>query len=163
MIIHNIAPIYNSDSKILILGSFPSVKSREEAFFYAHKQNRFWKVLASVFDCDTPKSIEEKKALLINNHTALWDVVSSCEIQGSSDSSITNVEPNDISEILSKSNITCIFTNGKKADELYRKLLEEKTGVKSFCLPSTSPANAQWSLERLSDYWRDKISAALNN
>ena len=157
MIKHTIKPVYDSNSKILILGSFPSVKSRDEGFFYGHKSNRFWKVLAGIFNTEIPCTIEDKKELLLYNKIALWDVIAYCDIEGSSDSSIRNVVPNDISQILNESNIKVIITNGKKAYELYCKYLEEKTGIKAICLPSTSPANASWSIEALTKKWSETI------
>ena len=152
-VIHPIPPVYDKNSGVLILGSFPSVKSRECAFFYGHGQNRFWRVIAALYDEKPPESTDEKKTLLLRNGIALWDVIRSCEISGSADSSIKNVIPNDLSNIISESRIDRIFTNGKKADELYKKYLEKQTGIKSVCLPSTSPANAAWSLERLIEAW----------
>ena len=149
-----IPPIYDENSKILILGSFPSVKSRENQFFYHHPQNRFWKVMASIFNEDIPATIEDKKSLLIRNKVALWDVIKSCEIEGSSDSSIRNVVPNDINLILEKSNIQQIFCNGNKSYSLYKKYLEKDTGIKSISLPSTSPANARFNLDMLLHEWR---------
>ena len=151
---HEIPPIYDENSKILILGSFPSVKSRENQFFYHHPQNRFWKVMASIFNEDIPATIEDKKSLLIRNKVALWDVIKSCEIEGSSDSSIRNVVPNDINLILEKSNIQQIFSNGNKSYSLYKKYLEKDTGIKSISLPSTSPANARFNLDMLLHEWR---------
>lgn len=151
---HEIPPIYDENSKILILGSFPSVKSRENQFFYHHTQNRFWKVMASIFNEDIPTTIEDKKSLLIRNKVALWDVIKSCEIKGSSDSSIRNVVPNDINLILEKSNIQQIFCNGNKSYSLYKKYLEKDTGIKSISLPSTSPANARFNLDMLLHEWR---------
>lgn len=151
---HEIPPIYDENSKILILGSFPSVKSRENQFFYHHPQNRFWKVMASIFNEDIPATIEDKKSLLIRNKVALWDVIKSCEIEGSSDSSIRNVVPNDINLILEKSNIQQIFCNGNKSYSLYKKYLEKDTGIKSISLPSTSPANARFNLDMLVHEWR---------
>lgn len=148
---HEIPPIYDKNSKILILGSFPSVKSRESQFFYHHPQNRFWKVLAKTFNEDVPKSMEDKKAFLIRNNVAVWDVIASCEIEGSSDSSIKNVVPNDIDVILKKSDINQIFCNGGKAYDLYKKYLN-KLGD-ALKLPSTSPANARFGLDRLVDEW----------
>ena len=153
-IIHPIPPVYNEKSRVLILGSFPSVKSREFGFFYGHPQNRFWRVIAAVFDEKIPESIEEKKAILLRNGVAVWDVIHSCEISGSADSSIKNAIPNDINHIIKESRIERIFTNGKKSDELYRKYLEQQTGIKAICLPSTSPANAAWSLEKLTEEWK---------
>lgn len=157
MTIHPIQPLYSSDSEVLILGSFPSVKSREQGFFYGHPQNRFWKVIAGVCNSDVPQSIEEKKALIINHNLALWDVIHSCEIVGSADSTIKNVTPNDIKAILDNSKIARIFVNGKKAESLYKKYIEKEVGIKAVCLPSTSPANASWSLDRLTAYWKKQI------
>lgn len=154
MIQHPINPIYDENSGILILGSFPSVKSREEGFFYGHPQNRFWKVLATVFGESTPQTIEDKKAFLLRNHIAIWDVIHSCDIEGSSDSSIKNVVPNDLTEILASADIRQIFVNGKKAEQLYKKYIFPQIGREDICLPSTSPANATWSLERLVKEWK---------
>ncbi len=150
MEIHTIRPVYDKDSKILVLGSFPSVKSRETRFFYGHPQNRFWKVIAAVTGGEVPVSVEEKKALLLRNGIALWDVIASCDIAGSSDSSIRNVTPNDFTPILREAKIKQIFTNGSTAYKLFLKYNKDKTAIK---LPSTSPANAAASLERLIDEW----------
>ena len=157
MIIHPIQPVYDEDSEVLILGSFPSVKSREEGFFYGHPQNRFWKVTASVFDEEPPRTTEEKKDFLIRNHIALWDVIGSCDIEGSSDSSIRNVKVNDISMILTTADIKAIYLNGKKAYHLYQQYLEPVIQREGVCLPSTSPANAAWSLDRLIECWGMQI------
>lgn len=146
---HEFPPVWDVQSKVLILGSFPSVKSREEGFFYGHPRNRFWDVLAAVLSCRKPETINEKKEMLLENHIALWDVIESCEIKGSSDSSIRGVIPNDFTEILQKSQIKSIFTNGQTAGKLYHKYVEQKTGIPAVVLPSTSPANAAWQLERL--------------
>lgn len=154
MIHHPIAPIYDESSKILILGSFPSVKSREEAFFYGHPQNRFWRVLAAVFDDEIPMTIEEKRAFLLAHNIALWDVIASCDIIGSSDSSITNVQPNDIAELLAASSIERIFVNGKTALKYYNIYIKNAVSREAICLPSTSPANASWGLERLTEAWK---------
>lgn len=150
---HEIPPVYNENSKILILGSFPSVKSRENHFFYHHPQNRFWKVLAAVVGCDTPDSIEDKKKFLLDNNIAVWDVIASCEIEGSSDSSIKNVVVNDFDPIINNSNIKQIFCNGGKSYDLYRKYCEKTTSLKAIKLPSTSPANARFSLNKLTSEW----------
>lgn len=158
MTLHTISPVYDENSKVLILGSFPSVKSREKGFYYAHPQNRFWKVLSITFGGEVPQSIDEKKKLLLSNGIALWDVIHSCDIVGSSDSSIKNAKPNDISKILDSCNIRKIITNGKKADSLYRKYIEPKTHIQAICLPSTSPANAQYSLDRLADIWKNELT-----
>ena len=154
MLIHPIAPVYDSNSRILILGSFPSVRSREIGFFYGHPHNRFWRVLSLVFDEEIPKTIEEKKTFLKRNHVALWDVIGSCDIEGSSDASIRNVVPNDLNVILNNAQIRAVFCNGKTAFRLYQKHVEPITGRKAICLPSTSPANAAWSLERLLGEWK---------
>lgn len=153
MIIHPIPPLYDENSRILILGSFPSVRSREEGFFYGHPQNRFWKVTSAVYGEDTPNTVEEKKSFLLRNHIALWDVIGSCDIEGSSDSSIRNVRANDLSKILEYADIRSIYVNGQTAYKYYRKYSEKETGKAAICLPSTSPANAAWSLERLKNAW----------
>lgn len=150
---HTIDPIYDKNSVILILGSFPSVKSREGRFFYHHPQNRFWKVTAAVLEKSVPQTIEEKRSFLLENHIALWDVIKSCDIENSSDSSIKNVEVNDIGRILKSADIRAIFTNGGKSSSLYAKYCEKITGIKAYPLPSTSPANASWSAERLTEKW----------
>ena len=152
-VIHPFPALYDSDSKILILGSLPSVKSREQNFFYGHPQNRFWKMLAAVLGEKIPETIEEKKELLHRNHIALWDTIYSCDIIGSSDSSIKNVQPTDIGMILEKTNITRIYANGNKAGQLYKRYQFPVTGIEAMVLPSTSPANAAWSLERLCEVW----------
>ncbi len=158
MTYHNIPPVFDKNSKILILGSFPSVKSREVQFFYGHPQNRFWKVISSVFDCDCPQTVEQKKEFLLANNIALWDVIHSCDITGSSDSSVKNAVPNDLSQILKNSDVTRIFTNGTLSYNLYNKLCLGDTGIEAMKLPSTSPANAAWSQERLVEEWKRLIS-----
>ncbi len=154
MINHPFPPLYNENSKILILGSFPSVKSREKMFFYGHPQNRFWKVLSSVFGCAVPETTEEKKKLLLENGVALWDVIASCEITGSSDNSIRNVKVNDLSKILEEADIRQIFVNGKTAEKYFKKYTKDLINKDAVCLPSTSPANASWSVERLVEKWK---------
>lgn len=154
---HTFLPVFDKDSEILILGSFPSVKSRETQFYYGHPQNRFWKVMAYVLDTEVPQTIEEKKEMLLSNHVAVWDVIASCSIIGSSDTSIKDVTVNDLSWILERSAIEHIYVNGGKAYELYRKYAEKATGRKAVKLPSTSPANAAWSLERLCKEWKENI------
>lgn len=153
MIEHPIPPVYDRDSGILILGSFPSVKSREQQFFYGHKQNRFWRVLAQVLECSVPDGIQEKRDMLLSHHIAVWDVIASCDITGSADSSIRNVVPNDLSPILTCADIQAIYTNGGKAHELYQKYMYPATGIQAHPLPSTSPANAAYSMERLVEAW----------
>ncbi len=153
MVVHNIPPVFDKNSEILILGSFPSVKSRETKFFYGHKQNRFWKIVAEIFDCSVPQTVNEKKRFLIDNHIALWDVIAQCEITGSSDLSIKNAEANNLDIILNSANIKKIFVNGKTAERYYNKYLFEKIGINAVCLPSTSPANAAYSFEKLKKEW----------
>ena len=154
MPVHPIAPVFDKDSKVLILGSFPSVRSRKEGFFYGHPQNRFWKVTSQIFGEELPVTIDEKKAFLIRNHIALWDVIGSCEIDGSSDSSIRDVTVNDLSVILDVADIRAIFLNGKKAEQYYLKYLFPVLKRDAVCLPSTSPANAAWNLDKLADAWK---------
>ena len=154
MITHPIEPIYDKNSKVLILGSFPSVKSREQGFFYGHPQNRFWRVVAAVCCATVPVTVEEKKAFLLNNNIAVWDVIQSCDIAGSSDSSIKNVVANDLRIILDNANIEKIFVNGKTAEQYYKKYIQKQIGKEAICLPSTSPANAAWNLERLVEAWK---------
>lgn len=159
---HPIPPLFDASSRILILGSFPSVKSREGLFFYHHPQNRFWKVLAGVLEEPVPGSIEEKKKFLLKHRIALWDVIASCTIEGSSDSTIKNVVPNDLSGILSAADISRIFCNGGASFQYYKKYQEPRTGRAAVRLPSTSPANAAWSLDRLIREWaaiRDSLHA----
>ena len=144
-VIHNIPPVFDENSKVLILGSFPSPKSREQGFFYGHPQNRMWRILAQLFSEPIPSEIEEKKSLLINNHIAMWDVLQSCEIYGASDASIKNPVVNNFDIIFETSNINAVFTTGDTATNLYNKL----TGNNSIALPSPSPANAAMSLQDL--------------
>ena len=152
-IVHPIPPFYDETSRILVLGSFPSVKSRESGFFYGHPQNRFWKLLAQMFGEPVPKTVDEKADMLRRHHIAAWDSIHSCDIEGSSDSSITNVVPNDFTEILAAAGIRAVFTNGKKSHEIYTKYCLPHTGRPAICLPSTSPANAAWNMERLLEAW----------
>lgn len=154
---HTFEPVYDENAKILILGTFPSVKSRENQFYYGHPQNRFWKVIAQITGEDLPVTIEEKKALLLRNQIAIWDVIHSCKIIGSSDSSIQDVVVNDFSKILKRTEIQKIYANGGKAYELYQRYALEKTGIEIIKLPSTSPANAGWSFEKLCEEWKAKI------
>lgn len=152
---HPIEPVYNENSRILILGSFPSVRSREVGFFYGHPQNRFWRVLSELYGETLPDTVAQKKDLLLRHGIALWDVIASCDIVGSSDSSIKNVVPNDVNRILLAADIKHIYTNGKTAQTLYDRYLFPQTGREATCLPSTSPANAAWSLSRLCEAWRE--------
>lgn len=150
---HPIPPVYNKASRILILGSFPSVKSREAKFFYHHPQNRFWRVISSVYQVPLPVTVSDKQAMLLNLRLALWDVISSCEITGSADSSIKNVIPNDITIILRAADISRIVCNGNTSHRLYMKYIYPDTGIDAIKLPSTSPANAGFSLETLVEAW----------
>lgn len=151
---HTFEPIFDGNSKILILGTFPSVKSRENNFYYGHTQNRFWSVLAEILGVPTPLNILEKKQMLLNNNIAIWDVVGSCDISNSSDMSIKNVVPNDLSVILENADIKTVYANGKTTEKLYNKYLLKKTGKEITALPSTSPANAAFSKERLVKAWK---------
>lgn len=154
---HTFDPVFDKDSKVLILGSFPSVKSRENNFYYGHPQNRFWKVLAQIFEVEVPQTIDEKRTFLLEHHIAVWDVIESCTIIGSSDSSIKDVVVNDFSKVLENSEIETIYVNGGKAYELYHRYAEKQTGIPAIKLPSTSPANAAWSLDRLCREWKKII------
>ena len=156
-IVHPIAPTYDADSEILILGSFPSVKSREMGFYYGHPRNRFWRVMAALYGEETPMSVDERRAFLLRNRVAAWDVIASCTITGSSDSSIRDVVPNDLRPILAGSKVTRVFVNGKTAERMYARYTEPVLGIAAVCLPSTSPANAAWSLQELIDTWRTLI------
>lgn len=158
-IIHTIPPVCDPESRILILGSFPSIKSRESGFFYGHPQNRFWRVLATLLEEPLPPTVEKKTALLHRHGIALWDVIASCEITGSSDSSIRNVTPNDVASLLRSTPIEKIFVNGKTAERLYIRYLEPRLGIRAAALPSTSPANAAWTLPRLVDAWKILLEA----
>lgn len=154
LVIHPIPPLFNKESKVLILGSFPSVKSREQGFFYGHPQNRFWKVLAKIKGDKIPETIEEKKNFILQNNLALWDVLASCEIVGSADSSIKNEKANDLSVILNNSRVNRIFVNGKTAKKYYDKYIKDQIQIDATVLPSTSPANAIYSLEKLVNEWK---------
>lgn len=156
-VIHPFEPVYSTESKILILGSFPSVKSREDNFYYAHPQNRFWRIMASILNVDVPRNINQKKDILLNGKIAIWDVLKSCKIEGSSDASIKEPIVNDISKVLDITNISCIFFNGNKAFNIYNKYLKSKLHIKCKVLPSTSPANAMWNFDRLLEVWKKEI------
>ncbi len=151
---HPFPPLFDENSETLILGPFPSVKSREAMFFYGHKQNRFWKVIAGLYGEKVPETIPEKKHLILSHHLALWDSIASCEIKGSSDASIEHALPTDLREILDHSKVTRIFCNGAKSYEIYRKYQLPLLGIEAKKLPSTSPANAACSLERLLVEWQ---------
>ena len=153
-VVHTIPPLYDSHSRVLLLGSIPSPKSREIGFFYGHPQNRFWRVLAAVLGEPVPQSIEEKRAMCLKHHVALWDTIARCDIAGASDLGIRDAEPNDIGKLVRESEITRIFATGGKSAELYRKLIEPQLHIPITQLPSTSPANAAWSLDRLIEAYR---------
>ena len=151
---HTFEPVYDKNTRILILGTFPSVKSREYGFYYGHPQNRFWRVLSGITDSQLPVSIQEKKEFLLSHHIGIWDVIKSCTIKGSDDSSIKNVVVNDLNKIIDTCDIKQIFCNGGKSFELYKKYCEKNTNLKAIKLPSTSPANARFSLEKLINEWQ---------
>lgn len=150
---HEFEPVFDENSRILILGSFPSVKSREQQFYYGHPQNRFWKVIAGLTNSPVPQSIEEKKRMLLENGIAIWDVIAECEIIGSSDSSIRNVVPADLQQVLQAAPVRQIYANGNTAKKLYEKFQKKSCGREIIGLPSTSPANAAFSVERLMKSW----------
>ena len=154
---HPFPPLYGARSRVLILGSFPSVKSREQQFFYGHPQNRFWRVLAAVFGEAVPADVAEKKALVLRNRLALWDTIASCEIAGSSDASITNVVPNDLRPIFAAADIRAVFCNGGTSYKWYNRLLRDGLGREARALPSTSPANARWTPDALMEAWSRAI------
>ena len=148
---HEIQPVFDSRSRVLLLGTMPSPASREQGFYYGHPQNRFWRVLAAIFDEPAPRTIEEKRDMLLRHHIALWDVLASCEIEGASDASIRDAQPNDLARLFDAADIRAVFATGTKAGELYRKLIEPTLGVPCTTLPSTSPANAKMKLADLVD------------
>ena len=150
MIVHPFEPVWDKNSRILILGSFPSVRSRADGFYYGHPQNRFWRLMSELYETELWKTTDEKKEFLLKNGIALWDVIGSCEIENSSDSSIRNAVPNRLTDIFENANIQAVYTNGKTADKLYRKYFERE----AVCLPSTSPANAAWTFEKLLQTWQ---------
>ena len=141
LVVHPFSPVVDGHSRVLILGSLPSVKSRENHFYYGHPQNRFWKVLAGVCQAEVPVSVEEKKAFLLANGIAVWDVIASCRIVG----------------LLQDSRIEAVFCNGAKSWELYHRYCEKACQREAGKLPSTSPANAAWSPERLIKSWGEAL------
>ena len=153
-ILHPFPPLFDSESRTLILGSFPSVKSREAMFFYGHPQNRFWRLTALLCHEDTLQTIEEKSSLILRHHLALWDSIQSCTITGSSDSSVRDVVPNDLRVIFDNSKTERVFCNGALSHKMYMKYIYPQTGIAAVKLPSTSPANAAYSLERLAESWQ---------
>lgn len=156
-VVHPFAPIMNAESRILVLGSFPSVKSREIRYYYGHPQNRFWSMLSAVFESPLPQTNDEKEALVLGHHLALWDVIASCTITGSSDASIKDAVPVDIRRVLDHAPIERVICNGALSGRLYHRYLESITGMPAIVMPSTSPANASWSLARLTDAWSDSL------
>lgn len=153
-ITHTFEPVFDSRSRILILGTFPSVKSRENNFYYGHPRNRFWRVMAAVLSCPRPVTVSEKKEMLLRNGIALWDVVQSCEIEGSADASIRNVVPNRLETVTTQAPVERIYANGNTAGKLYAKYCMDGLNMDITVLPSTSPANAAFGLERLIAAWR---------
>jgi len=151
--VHPVPPLFDQSSRVLILGTFPSPRSREGKFFYHHPQNRFWKVMAALTDSPLPETIGQKKTMMLGKGIAVWDVIQSCRVTGARDSSIRDVVPTDLSQILDHAPIEKIFANGGTAYKLYMKYSYPETGRPIIKLPSTSPANAAWSLERLIDAW----------
>lgn len=160
-ITHPFPPVWDGACRALVLGTFPSVKSRENLFYYGHPQNRFWRVLAALFNAPLPQDIGARRALLLQNHIALWDVLAACDIAGSADGSIRNPVPNDIAGLLKAAPVTRIFANGQTAAALYRRWAEKDAGLPITALPSTSPANAAWSVEKLALAWQPLIACAL--
>lgn len=155
---HGFNPIYNENSKVLIPGTLPSVKSRETDFYYGHGRNRFWQVIAALTGAAVPVTVAEKKKMLLEGGIAIWDVIDECDIIGSDDSSIKNVVPANIKGLLDKTGIKRVYGNGAKACQLYDRFIKESTGVDIIKLPSTSPANAAWNLDRLIKEWSEKIN-----
>ena len=158
---HNIEPLYDRNSRLLILGSFPSVKSREMRFFYGHPQIRFWKVISAVLQEETPTTIEEKRKMLLAHHVALWDTIYSCDIIGSSDSSIKNVVPTDLRTVVEQSKIQHIYCNGRTSGKYFEKYQQKTLGMTAEVLPSTSPANAAFGLEKLTVIWSEALKDSL--
>ena len=151
---HNFPPLFAPDSRALILGSIPSPKSREQAFFYGHPQNRFWPVLAAVFGEPAPQTIEDKRSLALRHRIAMWDTLAACDIRGASDTSIRNPVANDLPWLIAQTQVRAVFCTGTTSYKYYKKLCQPQTGIEAVCLPSTSPANAAWSLERLIEAYR---------
>ena len=157
-VLHPFPPLYDENSRVLILGSFPSVKSREQKFFYGHPQNRFWRVLAAVFASETPQTMAEKRRFLLSHGIALWDVIANCEIDGSADASVREAVPVDIVRITDRAHITRVLCNGKLAGTLYARYLQPIMGIPALVPPSTSPANAICTLPKLTDAWRKALT-----
>ena len=154
---HPFKPIFNKNSKILILGSFPSVISRKFGFYYTNPQNRFWRVLAGILNIAVPESIDEKIKFLLSHHIAIYDAAISCEIEGSSDAKMSKIVPANLKPIFEEAKIRQVYANGGKAYEICKKYLEDEiikaTKNEVIKLPLTSPANAKFSLEKLAKEW----------
>ena len=159
-ILHGFDPVFNKSSRVLVLGSFPSVASRANDFYYGHAQNRFWRVMAACLGCDVPQTIAEKRAMLLENGIALWDVIAECDIKGSSDASIKNVRANDVAGLIRDSDVRAVICNGATAGRLYSRYLEYLCGMPAQVMPSTSPANAAWGLDRLAERWSQGLDEA---
>ncbi len=153
-ITHAFSPVFNAESRVLILGTMPSPKSRELGFYYSHPRNRFWPVMARLFEEDIPKTPNDKTDFCLRHKIALWDVLAECDIEGASDSSIKNTVPNDLSVILNSADIKAVFCTGSTAAKLYKKFIEPKTGIEAKPLPSTSPANAKMGLDALMEEYK---------
>lgn len=154
-VIHPFPPVWNADSRILILGSFPSVRSRDVGFYYGHPQNRFWPLMARLHgEENVPQTTEERRAFALRHGIALWDAIESCRITGSSDASIRDAKPNDIAALIRQTNITRIFCNGQQACRMFEKYCADSCGMQAIALPSTSAANAAWTLDRLAEAWQ---------
>ncbi|MDD7408289.1 MAG: DNA-deoxyinosine glycosylase [Anaerovoracaceae bacterium] len=159
---HGFGPVYDENSRVLILGSFPSVRSREVSFYYGHPRNRFWPLIARLTGEAVPETIKEKKELLLVHRIALWDSIESCRITGSSDTSIKDVTPVDIKVITDAADIKIIACNGAASKRYYDKYLKKVTGLEAVKLPSTSPANAAWSIDRLFSEWEGALGGYIN-
>ena len=158
---HTIEPVFDAASRVLVLGTMPSPASRDAGFYYGHPRNRFWPVMAALFGAaEVPQGADARRAFALRHHVALWDVLARCAIHGAADASIADPVPNDLGRILGAAPIAAVFTTGAAAWNLYRKLCEPATGVPAVKLPSTSPANASWSLERLVEAYRPVREAA---
>ena len=158
---HGFDPVFDERSRVIILGSFPSVLSRRNDFYYGNPQNRFWRVMARCLGEACPQSIPEKRAMLLAHGIALWDVIASCDIRGSSDASIRNVTPVDLGRVTRVARLRSVLCNGTTAGRLYHRWLETQTNMPAEVLPSTSPANSAWRLERLVARWNESLSPSL--
>ena len=162
-IAHPFPPVVDSACRVLVLGSFPSVRSREEGFFYGHPRNRFWPLMAALLHEASPMTIPEKQAMLLRHHIALWDVIASCDITGSSDASVKNAVPVDIRQVTALTDIQRVYCNGGLAAKLYQRYLQPQVGLPATALPSTSPANAAWSMARLIEAWGQVVELSFKS